>query len=224
MKEIDIKNIILNNFWNRMMNIRYKEYPTMYDALHSSEYRKVSQRNFDAICDRFEIAKLEFDYISQTGLIPMEISFNIGFDFEYAKYEKLRKYSKRAYGSGERFSVKPVLGINEIQIELGEMSKVNREVYKLLWDNIPSGGGEHGGVFQYYCIAGMQCEGHPFWLSKVKLPERIINFFNYLFGIVDQAIDYQEHPEKKSKIVHVEQSSYYENEFDEYERDCFDNL
>lgn len=224
MKEIDIKGIIEKNFKHRMSAIKYKEYPSIYDALHSSEYRKVSQRNFDAIREGFKVAELEFYYLSSSKPIQMKVSFNISFDFEYAERKSFEWTSKdnrlpKEYPCGEKFSVKPVLGIDEIGIELNELSKINKEVYELLYDNIPHGGGSCNGEFKYYCISGMHCEGHPFHHSHVKLDKRIVDFFNYLFGMVDQAIDYQEHPEHKPNIVQVENTSYIPDEYDyeEYE-------
>lgn len=219
MKEIDIKGIIDENFRHRMSGVKYVEYSTMYDALHSSEYRKVSQRNFGAICERFDVATVDFYYLSSLKPIQMKVSFNISFDFEYAErktydWDNSDNGLPKEYPCGEKFSVKPIFGIDEIGIELDELSMVNKEVYKLLWDNIPSGGGNEGRIFRYYCISGMHCEGHSFHHSHVKLDKRIVDFFNYLFGMVDQACDYQEHPELKPKIVEVENTSFREDDYD----------
>ena len=216
MKEMDIKGIIDENFGHRMSCVKYTEYPSVYDALHSPEYRKVSQRNFGAICEGFDVATLDFYYLSSLKPIQMKVSFYISFDFEYAErktygWDNSDNDLPKEYPCGEKFSVKPILGIDEIGIELDELSKVNRQVYKLLLDNIPYGGGNKGGAFRYYCISGMYCEGHPFHHSHVKFDKRIVDFFNYLFGMVDQACDYQEHPELKPKIVQVENSSYIDD-------------
>lgn len=221
MKEIDIYKIIVDNFHDKMTNVIYKEYPSIYDALHSSEYRKVYQRNFGAICEGFNVAELSFDYKD----VPMHVVFTIGFDFEYAEREHYGwgfKSGLPSYPCGNKFSVKPILGIDEISIELAELSEINKKVYKLLWDNIPSGGG--GGSreqFRYYCISGMHCEGHALRLSKVKIDKRIVDFFNYLFGMTDQAIQYQLYPELKPKVVGAEQTSYISDDYD-YECDDYD--
>jgi len=216
MKEIDIKRIIDENFGHRMSGIKYKEYPTIYDALHSSAYRKVSQKNFGAICEGFNVAELEFFYLKVDKPIQMKVSFNISFDFEYAErksygWDNPDNGLPKEYPCGEKFSVKPILGIDEIGIELDELSKVNRQVYKLIWDNIPYVGGNEGRTFRYYCISGIHCEGHSFHHSHVKLDKRIVDFFNYLFGMVDEAYNYQIHPELKPKIVQVENSSYIDD-------------
>ena len=222
MKEIDIKGIIDENFEHKMSNVKYKEYPSIYDALHSSEYRKIAQKNFGAICEGFNVAELEFLYINSVKPFKMKVVFQIHFDFEYAERKKFDWATNdngllKEYPSGNKFSVKPKFddGIDGISIELDELSETNKEVYKLLWDNIPSGGGGSGDTFRYRCISGMCCEGHQFEHSHVKLETRIVNFFNYLFGIIDEALDYQLHPEHKPKIVEVKNSSYYEdNEYD----------
>ncbi len=218
MKEIDIKGIIEKNFGHRMSAVQYKEYPTMYNALHSSEYRKVSQRNFDSICEGFCVAELEFYYLSPTGVIPMKVVFKIQFDFEYAErktysWDNPDNGLPKEYPCGEKFSVKPVLGIDKMTISLDELSKENKQVYNLLWDNIPSGGGSHNGVFIRYCISGMHCEGYSFKHSKVKIDKRIVDFFNYLFGMIDQACDYQENPSHKPEIVYVENTSFVPDEY-----------
>lgn len=221
MKEIDINKIIMDNFHDKMSNVIYKEYPCIYDALHSLEYRKVSQRNFGAICEGFNVAELTFVYKD----IPMHVIFEIGFDFEYAERKSydwgIMSGLPTEYPCGNKFSVKPVLGVDEISIELAELSKINKEIYKLLWDNIPSGGGGSHNQFRYYCISGMHCEEHPFGLSHIKLDKRIVDFFNYLFGMTDQAIQYQLHPELKPKVVEVEQTSW--NEYDDFHDYGYEN-
>jgi len=223
MKEIDIKGTIDGNFGHRMSDVKYKEYTSIYDALHSSEYRKVAQRNFGAICEGFKVAELEFYYLSSLKPIQMKVSFNISFDFEYAERKSYgctdNNDLPKEYPCGEKFSVKPVLGIDEMLISLDELSKENKQVYDLLWDNIPSGGGSCNGVFIRYCISGMHCEGHPFRHSKVKIDKRIVDFFNYLFGMIDQACDYQENPSHKPEIIYVENTSFVPDEYD-YEEYC----
>ncbi len=221
MKEINIKGIIDENFGHRMSGVKYTEYPSIYDALHSSQYRKVSQRNFGAIYEGFNVAELEFYYLSPIKPIQMYVSFQIHFDFEYVTRIpsgfKVESGLPVEYPSGNKFSVKPKLGIDNISIKFDEMSTTNKEVYELLRDNVPSGGGGSGATFRYRCISGMHCEGHQFEHSHVKLDKRIVNFFNYLFGIIDEACDYQKHPEHKPKMVEVENSSYCED--DEYDYD-----
>ena len=224
MKEIDIKKIIQDNFGDKISNVSYKEYPSIYDALHSSEYRKVSQRNFGAICEGFNVAELTFEYKD----IPMYVVFRIRFDFEYAgrktyDWDNLDNSLPKEYPCGNKFSVKPKLGIDEISIELDELSDINKKTKKLFWDNIPSGGGQYNGRFVYHCIAGMHCEGHGFEHSHVKLDKRIVDFFNYLFGMTDKAIEYQLHPELKPKIVKVEQTWNEYDDFHDYDCDQFED-
>lgn len=221
MKEIDIKGIINKNFKYRMSAVKYKEYPTIYDALHSSAYRKVSQMNFGAIYEGFNVAELEFYYLNANKPIQMRVVFQLSFDFEYAerkKYTLELDSSEREYPSGNKFSVKPRIqdGIDGISIELDELSPINKETYKLLWDNIPHGGGGSGATFRHRCISGMHCEGHRFKHSHVKLDKRIVDFFNYLFGMVDDAYDYHLHPEHKPKIVEVDPSSHIAYDDDYY--------
>ncbi len=222
MKEIDIKQIIMNNFRDRIAGVKFDEYPSIYDTLHSTEYRKAAKQNFPVISEGFNVAEMEFYYMSPRGSIPMKVTFGISFDFEYAWRKKCDwgfsfKGVPNEYPCGKKFSVKPVLGIDEIGIELSEIGKINRDVYKLLYNNIPHGRGGSGKNFSHYSICGMHCEGHPYYCSHVKLEQRIINFFNYLFGMVDQACDYEEHPDHKPKIVEVEQTSYYdEDDYPDY--------
>ncbi len=215
MKEIDIKGIVMDNFGDKISKVSYKEYPSIYDALHSSEYRKVSQRNFGVIYEGFNVAELTFEYKD----IPMHVVFQIDFDFEYAgiksyDWDNPDNSLPKEYPDGNKFSVKPVLGVDEISIELDSLSEINKKAYKLFWDNIPSGGGRYGGQFIYHSIAGMHCEGYGFEHSHVKLDRRIVDFFNYLFGMTDKAIEYKLHPELKPKIVKVENTSYIDDSYD----------
>lgn len=217
MKEIDIQKIIMDNFHDRMTDVKYKEYPSIYDALHSSEYRKVAQRNFGAICEGFKVAELTFSYKN----IPMHVVFEVKFDFEYAERKQyswgVKSGLPSEYPCGKKFSVKPKLGIDEIQIKLDELDVINKTAYKLFDDNIPFGGGKLNGQFIYHSIAGMHCEGHQFELSHVKFDKRIVDFFNYLFGMTDKAIEYKLHPELKPKIVEFENTSW--NDYDDF-YDC----
>ncbi len=214
LKEINISEIILKNFERRIQNLYVKSYDSLYDAFHSSEYRKVSQRNFNAISEGFEVASVELEYLSPKGSMMMRVSFEVNFDFECAERKKYSLNCDKEYPSGNKFSVKPILGIDEIMIEFPKfLDNKNRD---LLYDNIPQGGGRCNGKFVHYSISGMHCEGHSMNISRVKLEERIVNYFNYLFGMIDQACYYSEHPESKPKIVKVEQSSYYEDDICEY--------
>ncbi len=167
MKEINIKKIIMSNFGHRMSAVKYKEYPSIYDALHSSEYRKVAQINFGAIINSFNVAEIKFYYLNSVKPIQMKVVFQIHFDFEYAERKKYKWDFVKEYPCGEKFSVKPILGIDEISIELDELSKDNKEIYKLFWDNVPSGGGYFNGEFRYYCISGICSHGFPsFMIAK----------------------------------------------------------
>ncbi len=209
LKEINICEIISKNFERKIRNLYVRSYDSIYDALHSSEYRKVSQRNFDCIHEGFEIAVVELEYLSPKGSMVIRVPFLIHFDFEYAERKKCSWNNIREYPSGERFSVKPILGIDEVSIDFPEF--LDRKNLDLLNDNLPQGGGRRNGVFIQYSISGMHCEGHQMELSHKTLEMRIVDYFNYLFGMIDSACLYSEHPELKPKIVEVEQSSYYKD-------------
>ena len=213
LKEIDIRQIILHNFERKIKSLYVISYDSLYDAMHSPEYRKASLRNFDVIYDGFDVAVVELEYVSPKGSMMMRVAFRMHFQFEYAERRKYSWDLTKEYPSGNKFSVKPILGIDELSIEFPEF--LDKKNLDMLYDNIPQGGGYvSNGVFIHHSISGAHVQGHRMEHSHKKLETRIVDYFKYMFEMIDQACYYQEHPESKPKIIPIEQSSYTEEDLD----------